>query len=407
MKVRSLRLPYLAVAVAALCVRAAAPVSAQQQQQQSAELQSWHMPGWTFTPGVIFGGMYDSNVALVGPGDLQSRPGDKLFQVEPFGQVEYFSPRTRLSAGYHGFMQRYLDLDELDSTDHRAFMSLRQRVSRRVTLFASENFAQSPTTDRLELNGVPFQRSGARYNDVAGGVEARLTKSTDLTARYETTWVDFVRKDTATLLTGGTVNGVRTSLSHRFDARLALGGEYQFRWADLNGGTRQQFFHNTGAVFQYRSSDDTTFEAAGGISHLDDRTRGVTRTGPYVRAELTHRAQRATVGARFLRSYVPSVAFGGTNHNEEAQAYVQMPLNHNRLYVQESATWHRSNPLDTTELPLQSIWLHNVLGYAVQRWFRIEGYYSFTHQDTRVAGGQITRHVTGVQFVVSEPMRIR
>jgi hypothetical protein len=58
-------------------------------------------------------------------------------------------------------------------------------------------------------------------------------------------------------------------------------------------------------------------------------------------------------------------------------------------------------------LPLQSIWLNNVLGYAIQRWFRVEGYLAFTHQDTRLAGGKIDRHVAGVQFVVSEPMRIR
>jgi hypothetical protein len=399
---RFLSLPIRALAAAALCTVVAAPASAQ---EQPGELPSWHIPGWTFTPGIVFGGLYDSNVTLGATGDAQARAGDKLFQMEPFGQVEYFSPRTTLNGGYHGFMRRYFDLSALDNTDHRAFVSLRERLTRRLTIFANDNFAQVPTTDRLELNGVPFQRGGARYNDAAGGVEARLTKSTDLTARYETTWVDFDRKDGT--LTGGTVNGVRTSLSHRFDARMSLGGEYQFRWANLNEGTREQAFHDTGALFQYRAAEDTTFEAAAGFAHLDDRSRGITRTGPYIRAELTHRARRATVGAQFLRSYVPSVAFGGTNQTEEAHGYVQMPLNHNRLYVQESATWHRNHPLETTALPLQSIWLNNVLGYAVQRWFRIEGYYSFAHQDTRVAGGKINRHVAGVQFVVSEPVRIR
>ena len=38
---------------------------------------------------------------------------------------------------------------------------------------------------------MPFQRTGARYNALAGGVEARLTKNTDLAIRYEMTWVDF------------------------------------------------------------------------------------------------------------------------------------------------------------------------------------------------------------------------
>jgi hypothetical protein len=51
--------------------------------------------------------------------------------------------------------------------------------------------------------------------------------------------------------------------------------------------------------------------------------------------------------------------------------------------------------------------VHTVGGYAVQRWLRLEGYYWFTRQDTRVTAGQINRHVVGVQVVVSEPMRIR
>ena len=204
-----------------------------------------------------------------------------------------------------------------------------------------------PTTDRLQLNGVPFQRSGARYNAATGGIEARLTRSTDFTTRYEMTWVDFDREDT--LLTGGIVNGLRTSLSRRFTERLSLGGEYDIRLANLNAGRRNQIFQDGGAVFRYRAAETTTFEAAGGLAHLNDQTLGLTRTGPYVRAELTHRARRATVGAEFRHSYVPSVAFGGTNQTQTVRGYIHMPLNHNRFYIQETATWYRTNPFDTSD----------------------------------------------------------
>jgi hypothetical protein len=399
-----------------------APARAQQQQPQPTEFDAWHIPGWTFTPGIVVGGLFDTNVTLLAKTPAQGTASDRLFQFEPFGQVEYFSPRATLTGGYRGAVRRYVDLDELNSVDHRAFLALRDRVTRRVTIFLTENFAQVPTTDRLQLNGVPFQRSGARYNDVSGGVEARLTRSTDFTTRYDLTWVDFDREDT--LLTGGIVNGIRSSLSHRFTERTSFGGEYQFRWADLNGGPRQQVaglgepvlqgaeprlqvFQDAGMVVRYRVAEATDFEAAGGIAHLDDRSRGVTRTGPYVRVELVHHARRATIGGEFQRSYVPSVAFGGTNQTETVRGYVQMPLNHNRFYVQESATWHRSNPLDPAVLPLQSIWLNSVLGYSIQRWLRIEGYHALSTQDTRLAGGRINRQVVGVQFVISEPMRIR
>jgi hypothetical protein len=120
-----------------------------------------------------------------------------------------------------------------------------------------------------------------------------------------------------------------------------------------------------------------------------------------------HRASRATFGATYNRSYVPSLVFGGTNQSQEATAYMQMPFSKNRWYLQESVAWRRTDPFISTELPLSSIWIHNLVGYGITRWFRIEGYYQFSGQDNRQVEGQITRHVAGVQFVVAQPVRIR
>jgi hypothetical protein len=284
-------------------------------------------------------------------------------------------------------------------------MQMRTRVSRRVKVFLNENFSLVPSTDQLELNGVPFVRSAARYNSASGGIEARLSRTNDFTTRYEMTWVDFLRDDT--LLTGGIVNGVRSSLTHRFTERVALGGEYEFRWASLNQGTREQLFQDAGAVFRYRVGEATTLEAAGGFAHLSDRLTGLTRTGPYVRAELVHRMARATIGGEFNRSYVPSVAFGGTNTTERARAYIMMPLSKNRFYIQESVAWHHTDPFDPRVLPLYSTWLDSVFGYSIQRWVRLEGYHELTRQDTRLAGGLINRQVAGVRFVISQPVRIQ
>jgi hypothetical protein len=138
-----------------------------------------------------------------------------------------------------------------------------------------------------------------------------------------------------------------------------------------------------------------------------DRTRDITRDGPYARLGLTRHGDRATVGVNYERSYVPSFTFGGTNQSQELRGYVQMPLSRNRLYLQEAAAWRRTNPFVEAELPLDSVWIHTVAGYALQRWLRLEGYHSYTRQDTRLAAGQIGRHLVGVQIVVSEPMRIR
>ena len=87
---------------------------------------------------------------------------------------------------------------------------------------------------------------------------------------------------------------------------------------------------------------------------------------------------------------------------------MQMPLSRNRLYVAGIGRLAPDRSLrrgrtaarfDLGAAPCSAI--------AVERWFRIEGYHSFTRQDTRLAGGQITRNVAGVQFVVAEPVRIR
>ena len=388
----------------ATAILAAAPAAAQ---DQPSEFQSWRLPDWTFTPGIFVGRLFDSNVAIAfPPSPSSSTASDKLFTLQPFGQLEFFSPRTMFSSGYQGAMRRYLEFDDLDGVDHRGYFSLRHFLTRRVTLFATDNFLRVPTTDMLELNGVPFQRTGSRYNAFAGGIEARLSRTIDFTTRYDLTWVDFERKDTI-FLRGGLENGIRSSLARRLSGRSSLGAEYGIRVANMDAETRDQTFQEAGAVYRYMTGPLTTFEAAVGFAHLDDRTRGITRNGPYARVGLTHRADRVTLGLNYDRSYVPSLSFGGTNQSQELRGYVQMPLARNRFYVQEAAAWRRTDPFVQTELPLDSFWVHTIAGYSLERWLRLEGYYWFTRQDTRLVAGQINRHVVGMQVVVSEPMRMR
>ncbi|HEY2432316.1 MAG TPA: hypothetical protein VGI12_06545 [Vicinamibacterales bacterium] len=402
-------------AAALLALAAAAPAAAQQ--EPLAELPSWRVPGWSFTPGVTIGGQFDSNVAIAQaelPGG--SPASDTLATLQPSGQLEFYDSRTSFSTGYDGTFRHYFELTDLDGTDQRAYLDLRRMLNRRVTFVAKENYMRVPTTDLLPLNGVPFQRTGSRYNDAAAGIEARLTRTLDFSAGYEGTWVDFVRKDTP--LTGGTVNGMHASLANRFSGRSSIGVEGGVRVAHLSEGTVgfetvpvTLLFEDVGALYNYRPGPQTEIEAALGFSHLDDRTRGITRNGPYVRAGITHHAERATLGSSYERSYVPSLTFGGTNQSEELRGYVQMPLTRNRFYVQESAAWRRTNPFVAGELPLDSLWFDTLGGYAIGRSLRVEGYWIFTRQETRLAEhlttGLITRHVIGAQIVISEPMRIR
>jgi hypothetical protein len=394
--------PYL-LAAAGLIAAVGAPVHAQ---DPGPELQSFRTPGWSFTPGITFGTVYDSNVALANaPADTHRTQSDRLYEVQPFGRLEYFSPRTEFSTGYQGYLRRYAEVDQLNGFDQQAFGSVRRLITRRLTFFAHDSFGHLPTTDDVELNGVPFRRIGSRTNGGEAGIEARLTKYTDLSVRYENTWIRFDRPEL--FLTDGWVNGVHAELSRRLSERLSAGAEYGFRLADLNEGTHQVQFQDVGGTLHYHVGSATTLSLAGGVSHLDDRLVLVTRTGPYVRANVTHEVKRATVGASFERSYVPSFSFGGSTQSQEIRGFVRMPLDKNRLYVQGSAAWRRNDPFIANELQLDTIWIRSTLGYSATRWFRIEGFHAFTRQDSIVTGGEINRHRLGVQAVVSQPMRIQ
>ena len=133
----------------------------------------------------------------------------------------------------------------------------------------------------------------------------------------------------------------------------------------------------------------------------------MTRTGPYVRLGVEHALDYVTVGAAFERMYVPSFGFGGATNSQELRGYIQMPLRQRRFYTQASAAWRRSMPFEVDALELDTIWLRSTIGYTAARWLRVEGLYTFTRQDSIVTGGEVDRHRVGVQFVISQPMRIQ
>ncbi|MGH9411462.1 MAG: hypothetical protein ACRD1V_18665 [Vicinamibacterales bacterium] len=394
---------HIVLAAAALAV-AAAPAAAQA--QASAEFDQTQLPGWTVTPGVVFGVMHDSNVALAAPsGPTHQTASDQLFDVEPYGQAEYFSPRTEFFSGYRGFVRRYQTLGALDSVDQTAYSSMREHLTRRVTIYANDSYLRMPTTDDLQLNDVPFERVGSNYNAFAGGVQARLSRTTDLTAQYDLTWVRFNRAPS--LLSGGTVNGARADLVHDLTARVGVGAEYTLRVANVNFNTHLLTFHEAGAIVRYRFGPDTSLEVAGGISHLIDAEQQLTRTGPYVTAELTQRERRVALEARYERRFTPSLSFGGSNQSQEASGDVRMPIARRGLYLEANVAWRATDPILPEELPLNSVWVRATGGYAVQRWIRLEVYDEYSRQNTHLAGGQVDRMIVGVQFVVAQPLRIQ
>ena len=126
-----------------------------------------------------------------------------------------------------------------------------------------------------------------------------------------------------------------------------------------------------------------------------------------MRAELTHGTEHATIGAAFERMFVPSFGFGGSSQSQQLRGSIRMPLNRNRMYVQGSGAWRRTDPFLAGELPLDTTAVRSTLGYSATRYLRVEGFYAFTRQDSRIAGGKVNRQRIGVQVVISQPMRIQ
>ncbi len=248
---------------------------------QEVETLSGSLPGWSVTPGISVGAGYDSNVALQNtPADTGQTVSDELILIQPTAQLDFLSPRTQFSSGYHGNVRRYFELDQLNGFDQQGYASLRRLASKRVTLAMSENYARTPTTDELELYGVPFLRTGARRNTFGGGVDTRLTKFMDLSVGVDHTWVAFDR--TSSLLTGGWVAGGRVALSRRMREHLSVGGEYRLRFAEMNEDTRNLTFQDAGATVRIGLAQRTSVGAAVGLAFLNDRSLGEKRQGPYV-----------------------------------------------------------------------------------------------------------------------------
>ena len=141
---------------------------------------------------------------------------------------------------------------------------------------------------------------------------------------------------------------------------------------------------------------------------LHDRNLDLTRSGPYVRLGVEHALDCVTVGASFERQYVPSFGFGGASNSQELRGYVPdaaaaAPL----LYPGHPRPGADRRRSSSTRSSSTRSGCAPTVGYTAARWLRVEALYTFTRQDSVVTGGEVDRHRVGVQFVISQPMRIQ
>jgi hypothetical protein len=391
---------------------AAAPVIVRGQGTTKPSQQS--APGWVFTPSIAAGGTWDDNVLLVDPDTPP--PSDYGSPITPAVSLDYTGKLTRFSSGYSGSFVRYVTLDDLNSFQQSVRALVEHRATARLTLLAQETFNEAPSTDVLQLAGIPFYRVGTRSNSAGGGLQLAVAKHTSLRAVYTLRSVSFdLTQFSASQLQGGHAHELNASLEHKLSRHLAIGGEYQFTNAVVNGrtlagtpGPQDRFDLQMGsATAQYQAAAGTTVFGGFGVAQLGAGLTHEGRTGPQWRAGISQRVGRGLVAASYERAYIPSFGFGGTFQNEQWTANVHAPIGRTRAYVDGGVSWYNNDSLDSGQPSLQTAWLSGTLGYYATRWLSIEGFYGRTQQDSQRTGGQLERNQIGFRLVAARPIKLR
>jgi len=374
-------------------------------QQADPRLSEERQPaGWSVTPRVTTGAAYDDNVLIQGKGDQLA--SDLNTAVTPGGSVDFVGKRGSFSGSYTGSVQLYRDFGSLNSYDQSMNVSGRRQVRPHVLLFAQQSYSKTPTTELPALSGIPFARVGARIADTRGGLEATPKKHLSITASYNFQWIDFDKEpQLGAALLGGHSNGGAAGAKYQVSERATLTADYDLQLAHLLDGN-QFTVQNWWAGSDYKLTENSHAYGALGISRMYAADLSPAKTSPAWRAGYARHFESAAIDVNYARSFVPSYGGGGTLSNEEVTSNVHVPVGR-RMYAEGNVSWRSTEPLVAGDLPLRSLWLGGLVGYAAQPWLRIEGFYGRTQQRIDRPGGDLERNRIGVQVVTAKPVRIR
>jgi len=369
-------------------------------------------PGWIFTPSIASGGTWDDNVVLVNPGT--NPPSDYGFPITPAANLDYTGKFTRFSTGYSGSFLRYMSLTELNSLQQSFRASVERRANTRVMFFGQESFTAAPTTDVLQLAGVPFYRIGSRSNAATGGVQASIARHTTLRSSYTLHTVDFETNPlTLNQLQGGHAHDLTTSIDQALTHHFSIGAEYEYSRAIVNGATvlgvpgpEDRFNMQTVlATAQFQPAAGTIISGGFGVAMLGAGLTHEAQSGPEWRTAISQKAGRNVLSASYSRSYIPSYGFGGTFQNQQWSTNIHVPIH--RAYIDGGFIWLNNDPLDTVQPSLRTAWVNTNVGYYLTRWLSLEGFYAHTQQNSQRPGGQLRRNQLGFQVIAAKPVKIR
>jgi hypothetical protein len=410
------RISLLVVAVLAL---ASPPMRAQERIGSGAPDQDYRA-GWTFTPIMGVSETYDTNVALFSEGN----PGteDYIRTVFPGADLHYVGKHTMMDAGYSGSYLDYNQFSALNRWDQRAKFEVRRQETARLTWFTHANAAALPSTDLIDLGGIPYRSTGATTFDGRAGIEYAFSARDTLMSSANFQDVRFDRAVVESdVLRGGRIFESMNQWRHKLSERAALGADYSFRRALVTGDVEPFDFHTTEAALDYQISSEWSFQGGAGVVYLQPTVLTEGHSGPAWRANLQHGHAGSTIfHVSYLRTFIPSFGYGGTVESQDVGAGFRTPLFHFRhVYLDSSAVFRDNQPLTgvaatadpltnaLVQLPLRSLRVNTILGWEPQPWVRLEVFYSLVQQTSLHVGGYIDRNRVGFQIVTSKPMRMQ
>ena len=392
--------------IAALAVRASA-----QESVATTGFTPASRPGWTLTPGFGVSETYDDNISMFGVRTAEESNNDVIATYSPSADLRYTGKHSDFAAGYAGSFLAYRTFSGLNSWDQRGRITMKRQESERLRWFLVGNAAAVPTTDAVDLGGIPFRRAGATIANASSTVDYRVDARNDISGSFGLQYVKF---DITTELPGGFEQGGRTidatgGWRHHVSARLAAGADYGIRRAITIGGTTAFTIHSVEGAADYEVSPSWSLSGAAGVVVLQQTLDTQGRTGPAWQFTAMRHGSSITMQVSYLQSYVPSFAFGGTIKSQELGFGMHAPLFHSRYwYTDQTAMFRDDQPLTNlvNQLPLRSLRTNSVIGWTPQPWVRIEGFYARIQQSTLQFGGQMYRNRIGFNIVTSKPVRI-
>lgn len=384
------------------CIILASPARAQ---MPASEVPAQTPPGWLLTPAITVGGGWDSNVSLAGRG-AETRE-DFLTTVGPRLTLGLRGRRTTLRTEYDGRYDFHNELTAFDRATHRGNLDLSHRAGRRVTLFARNRLAITPTTEGVDLAAIQLQRRTTRFNDFRGGADVAVGRHTTVTAAYASKWIAFARDDLVQpLLRGGHAHLADVALRRALTSRLTIGAQYDFQHAIVSDGGDAFDIQHAMALAELQLGPALALTGSAGQAWLGAGRDVGRRDAPIFRVGLAMTRPRLGWSLEYGRSYLPSFGFGGTMQNEEVVGTLRLPMTR-RFAFTGRAGYRENDPLAAGDTSLRAITAQASLTCAATGWLHLEVYGQHAFQDAQRAGGQVDRTQVGVRLATLKPMRVR